>query len=164
MKSINIYGNCFNKKPANVREACRAIIVKDDNILISYETKTDQLMIPGGGLESGETYEQCLIREIEEETGFIVEVKEKIVTINEYYGDTLWINHYYICYIIGNGSVKLSQEEMQEGMTAKWINLNECINVFKSFEHDPCCGAGGFKVGLYKREYIALTEYTKSRL
>lgn len=164
MKTIAIYGKYYNENPSKVREACRAIIVEDDNILISYETNTDQLMIPGGGLESRETYEQCLIREIEEETGYIIEVKEKIVTINEYYGDTLWINHYYICNIVGNGSVKLSKEEMQEGMTAKWIRLNECLNVLKSFEHDSCCGAGWFKVGLYKREYTALTEYMQSRL
>ncbi len=164
MKTIDIYGKYYNENPSKVRETCRAIIVKDEKLLISYETKTDQLMMPGGGLESQETYEQCLIREIEEETGYIIEVKEKIVTINEYYGDTLWINHYYTCNIVGNGSVKLSQEEMQEGMTAKWINWNECLNVFKSFEHDPCCGTGGFKVGLYKREYTALTEYIQFQL
>lgn len=163
MKNVNIYGNCFNNKPTNIREACRAIIVKDDNVLISYETKTNQLMLPGGGLELGETYEQCLIREIEEETGYIIEVNEKIVTINEYYGDTLWINHYYICNIVGNGNIELSQEEKQEGMIPKWFNLNECLTIFKSFEYDPCCGIGGFKVGLYKREYTALTEYMLSR-
>ena len=82
MKNIDIYGKYYNENSSKVRENCRAIIVKYDNILISYETKTDQLMIPGGGLESGETYEQCLISEIEEETGYIIEVKEKVVTIN----------------------------------------------------------------------------------
>ena len=163
MKTIDIYSVHYNENPFKVREACRAIIVKDDNILISYETQTNQLMLPGGGLESGETYEQCLIRELEEETGYIIEVNEKIVTINEYYGDTLWINHYYICNIVGNGNIKLSQEEKQEGMIPKWFNLSECLNIFKSFEYDPCCGTGGFKVGLYKREYTALTEYILSQ-
>lgn len=164
MKIINVYCENYNENPTKVREACRAIIVKDNNILISYETNTDQLMIPGGGIELGETHEQCLIREVEEETGFIVELKDKVLLINEYYGDTLWINHYYLCSIVGNGSIKLSQTEIQEGMIAKWVDLNECLNIFESYKHDPCCGTGVFKVGLYKREYIALTEYMMSRV
>ena len=164
MKTINIYGKSYNENPTKVREACRAIIVKDNNILISYEEKNNQLMLPGGGIELEETHEQCLIREVEEETAYIVELKEKVITINEYYDDTLWINHYYTCSIVGEGSIKLSQAEIQECIIAKWFNLDECLNIFASFEHDPCCGTGGFQHGLYKREYIALKEYMMSRL
>lgn len=164
MKIINIFGDCYNENPTKVREACRAIIVKDDNILISYEEKNNQLMLPGGGIELGETHKQCLIREIEEETGYVVEIKEKVITINEYYDDTLWINYYYTCNIVGVGSIKLSQTEIQEGMIAKWVDLNECLKIFKSYKHDPCRGTGVFKVSLYKREYIALTEYVMSRV
>lgn len=51
MKTIDIHGEYYNENPYKVRETCRAIIIRDDNILISYETKTDQLMLPGGGLE-----------------------------------------------------------------------------------------------------------------
>ena len=164
MKTINIFGDCYNENPTKVREACRAIIVKDDNILISYEEKTNQLMLPGGGIELGENHKQCLIREIEEETGYVVELKEKVITINEYYDDILWINYYYTCNIVGLGSIKLSQVEIQEGMIAKWFNLNECLNIFESFKHEPSCGTGGFQHGLYKREYNALKEYMMSRL
>ena len=48
-------------------------------------------------------------------------------------------------------------------MIPKWFNLDECLNIFKSFEYDTCCGIGGFKIGLYKREYTALTVYMLSR-
>ena len=44
------------------------------------------------------------------------------------------------------------------------IDLDEWLNIFKSYKQDPCCGTGVFKVGLYKREYIALTEYMMSRV
>lgn len=100
MNQINIYSDNYNAKTSKIREACRAFIVKDGKILISYENKNKQLMLPGGGLEENETLEQCAVREIEEETGYIVKVKNKIVTINEYYADYLWINHYFVCEII----------------------------------------------------------------
>ncbi len=47
--TINIYSEYYNENPAKLREACRAIIAKDNKIFISYETKTDQLMMLCGG-------------------------------------------------------------------------------------------------------------------
>ena len=47
-------------------------------------------------------------------------------------------------------------------MITKWFNINECLNIFISFEQDVCLGIGGFKTGSYKREYTALKENFKS--
>lgn len=67
------------------RRACRAILAKDGKILCSYETVTDQWMIPGGGLEDGESEEACCIREVREETGFLIRPSECFLEIDEYY-------------------------------------------------------------------------------
>ena len=72
MKQINIYGDNYNAKTSKVREACRAFIANDGKILISYENKNCQLMLPGGGIEENESLEECLVREIEEETGLVI--------------------------------------------------------------------------------------------
>lgn len=159
MKQINIYGDNYNAKTSKVREACRAFIANDGKILISYENKNCQLMLPGGGLENNESFEECLIREVEEETGYIVKVKNKIVTINEYYEDYLWINHYFVCEIIGAGKIKLSKIEQEQKMEAKWFVLNECLNIFK--EYDKYSKVDEMRCGMYKREYLALKEYTE---
>lgn len=50
MKQINIFGDNYNAKKSKVREACRAFIVNDGKILISYENKNSQLMLPGEDL------------------------------------------------------------------------------------------------------------------
>ena len=71
MKQINIYGDNYNAKISKVRETCIAFIVNDGKILISYE-KNNQLMLPGGGIEENESLEDCLVREIEEETGLVI--------------------------------------------------------------------------------------------
>ena len=58
---------------------CQAVILKDDKILVlrqyNYKRQEEYWMLPGGGLEEGETVEQCILREIEEETGLEVEIK-----------------------------------------------------------------------------------------
>lgn len=51
-------------------EKGRLLLVKQD------VTATRHWSLPGGALEYGETIEQCLIREIKEETGLDVKVKE----------------------------------------------------------------------------------------
>lgn len=51
MKIIDIVGDNYLGKWNKTRTACRGIVIKGENILMSYETKNDQWMIPGGGLE-----------------------------------------------------------------------------------------------------------------
>ena len=55
MKLLEITGENYSGNWTKSRTGCRAVIIKDGMILISYETKNDQWMIPGGGLEENET-------------------------------------------------------------------------------------------------------------
>lgn len=60
------------------------IIPMQDGIALMHRTGNkvrgmlDYYTFPGGGLEEGETLEQCIIREIKEEFGIDIKVKEKI--------------------------------------------------------------------------------------
>ena len=59
--------------------------------------------IPSGGLEQGESFAQCCIREIEEETGYLVEILEELNVKEGTYND-LGISfevHYFLVTIIG---------------------------------------------------------------
>ena len=84
-KVIDIYGDNYFKIIRHTREASRAIIVKAGKIMLSHETKIDQWMIPGGGIEGNETPAECCIREAAEETGLIVQSEKCFLVINEYY-------------------------------------------------------------------------------
>lgn len=58
----------------DTRPACYAVIVRDDHVLLThYSVSTGEgWTLPGGGMEQGESPEQCCLREVHEETGYQV--------------------------------------------------------------------------------------------
>lgn len=69
MKTLEIIGDNHFEAWTKQRVACRGIVISGEKALLSYEEKTDQYGIPGGGIEGEETLEECCAREIAEETG-----------------------------------------------------------------------------------------------
>ena len=56
-------------------------INENGELLMVLQGKPDEKKkrsIPSGGKEKGETFEACCMREVEEETGYIAEVAEKM--------------------------------------------------------------------------------------
>ena len=66
-----------------LRHASRGILVKDGNVLLSYETNHDKYLTPGGGTEGNETYSECCVREMLEETGMQVRATKAFLVIEE---------------------------------------------------------------------------------
>ena len=91
-----------------------AIIKKDNLYLIVQRNKHKYLGLkwefPGGKVESGETFEEALLREIEEELSIVINVYEKIA--EEKYKDNKIdiILHYFLC-SHKSGTIKLSEHE-----------------------------------------------------
>lgn len=114
------------------RVSSRAIIIEDGKLLAMFRRKIkkdgsikEYYVIPGGGLEEGETLEENVIRELKEEFNVDIEVVKFLGA--EEYDDT--IANYFLCKIV-NGVPKLGGEEL-ERMTnenyyeVRYINLNE---------------------------------------
>ncbi|MDR1068904.1 MAG: NUDIX domain-containing protein [Clostridiales Family XIII bacterium] len=67
------------------RNAVRAVIIKENKILMAHLEKTNEYKFPGGGKEENETRDAAIGREVLEEVGYEVErIKEKIGKIREY--------------------------------------------------------------------------------
>lgn len=61
--------------PNSIRPAASAVIVNNKNQLLLLQRRDNQKWaIPGGTLENTESIEQCLIREVKEETGLNVDI------------------------------------------------------------------------------------------
>ena len=77
-------------------------------------------MIPGGGLEAGETNEECCVREVAEETGLIVKPSGPVLEIDEYYEDCRYISMYFLCEKTGETGEKLTEGEIKAGLEPRW--------------------------------------------
>lgn len=120
-----------------LREAVRAVIIKNNKILMVHNNKGDY-KFPGGGVEEGEGEEHsnAIVREVLEETGYLVSnIEEKIGLVIERKKDshkenTLFemTSYYYIC----NVSEEKREQELDE-YEAKlefkpvWISIEDAI-------------------------------------
>ncbi len=157
MKTIDIYGDNRFEKQTKTRVACRGIVISDGKILMSYEVKTDQWFIPGGGLENDENLEECCVRELAEETGYAVKPTRQLLTIHEYYEEWFFISHYFVCEVTGSTKRNLTKRELEVGLEPRWIPLEEAVEIFS--KHQDYADTDEMKRGAYLREYNALSYF-----
>ncbi len=157
VKTVEIHGANAYKTFSKTRAGCRGIVIKDSLMLISHEVNTDYFLIPGGGLEKGETPEECCAREVCEETGYIVKPVVPFITINEYYEEYKFISHYFLCDVIGKTRQNLTPEEIKRGLISEWISSAKMLELYS--KHEDFAATNEEKRGAYLREYTALKEY-----
>ncbi|HMS23417.1 MAG TPA: NUDIX domain-containing protein [Candidatus Saccharibacteria bacterium] len=79
------------------RTAARAIIIRDNKLLVMKRNKFDDIYyaLIGGGVDPGETIEQALVREVDEETSMTITTYRKVFIEPAWgkYGD----QHIYLC-------------------------------------------------------------------
>ena len=155
MKKIQIINDDFQGHVDIIRHACRGIVIKDGKVLLSYETKNDKYMIPGGGVEDGETYTDCCERELLEETGVAVKAKDCYLEIEELFENWQHIQHYFVCdYVEDTGRQNLTEAEIKCGDEPRWMPLDEALEMFGDYERFHNTAIEDY--GLYRREYNAL--------
>jgi 8-oxo-dGTP diphosphatase len=109
--------------------------------------------LPGGRVDSGETVEQTIVREVKEETGLDVAVMRKIGEYHEQgvqYG--VEYDYYPACFLVKTvgGKIKKQESEIEE---IKLLSLNEVPEAL-AFEHT-----------LMIKDYVAMREAsTKSKV
>ena len=107
-------------------EVVAAIIRKGDKIFATqrgYGEWKDWWEFPGGKVETGETPEEALVREIREELSAGINVDEFLCTVEHDYPAFHLKMHCYLCSLIGE-ALYLNEHE-----AAKWLAKNELDSV-----------------------------------
>ncbi len=160
MRTVEIVGKHF-RGAAHTRIACRGVIYENGKILLSHELGTGWYLIPGGGAEDGETPEECCIREMQEETGWLVKPTECYLTLTECYGDWCYISHYFLCQPLSQGAPRLTETEAKRGLTPEWVEFAEAEAIFADHVN---LAHYEEKRGSYQREHMALTVFREECL
>ncbi|WP_040213062.1 NUDIX domain-containing protein [Clostridium polynesiense] len=117
------------------REAVRAVIFKGSSIFMIRTNKGDY-KFPGGGINKDETHAMALKREVEEETGYLInsinDLLGKVTEIkpDDYQADFIFKmeSYFYLCDISNDKTLQnLDSYEADLDFTPVWISLDEVI-------------------------------------
>ena len=132
MRHLTIYGTQFDGEPAAKRIGARVLIEKDGKILFSYLTKRNQYLLPGGGIEDGESPEDAAVRECIEECGLDVKAKDCFLVIDEFYHEKLWRNYYFVASVIGQTKPMFDEKEKELELKPTWVKVEELERILAS--------------------------------
>lgn len=106
---------------ARTRIRAAAIIIRDGKILLMHriKRKREYFVIPGGGVETGETWEETLIREVKEETSMDVVDYKLLFMANAAPGRKK--DPYFVCSV--SGEAVLGGEEREFNSVENFYEL-----------------------------------------
>ncbi|MBB1388956.1 NUDIX domain-containing protein [Shewanella sp. SG44-6] len=157
-----------NQKTMLTRIAARAIVIRDNQILMLYTQRYHDYSLPGGGVDAGEEIEQGLIRELQEETGAqeIRNIKE-FGLYEEYrpwqregYTSVNMLSYCFTCEIDNQlGETQFEAHEINNGMVPVWIDIDEAIahnldTIANSSKKGLSIGRETFLLKLIKQELL----------
>lgn len=126
----------LNQDSVIIRKSSRAIVIKDREILLLYTGRYDDFSLPGGGVYDHESWEQGLVRELNEETGAVdITIESEFGIYEEFrpwYKKDFDIQHIIsYCYVCSIGptleSPKLEENEIRNGSEPMWMNIDNAI-------------------------------------
>lgn len=126
----------FRKRPAYTIPTTRVSVVvvsEDDKILLVRHRKGNRQywVLPGGRLEYGETFQECAVRELKEETGLEVEVEQFLFLSEAIAPDRSRhiVNIYLKAHVTG-GIMKVGNEPVLAGVDFIPLKELERITLF----------------------------------
>lgn len=172
MKMIsNVIYEDIKLVPNKSRKTVRGIIINEDNeVLLLYSKKFNDYTFPGGGLKEDEDHVEALSRELREEigakivkvldsVGYIDEIRYGISGSNSVYKQR---SYYYLCMIGDIAKPNYQKRELDQGLEAKWVKIDDAINHNSIVLKDNLHQANGLKTVLLREEKVL--KYIKKEL
>ena len=113
-------------------KSCGCIIIKDNKVLLVYEKRRNFWGFPKGHMEDGENEIETALREVKEEVGLDVEIKEKKrYVLNYIIRDK--IDKTTVLYLATPKNEKIIMQE-SEIENVRWCNFDEALDIL-TFEN-----------------------------
>ena len=116
------------------------VCINEDNqllmVLQAFPGEEPKWSVPSGGLEGNETFEECCVREFEEETGLKVEVISNLKDkkgLNEQHGITFELQYFQVKVISGELTLQDPDELILE---IAWKSVEELDQISMSYPED----------------------------
>ena len=110
-------------------EVVAAIIVKDGKILATqrgYGEYKDGWEFPGGKVQQGETAEEAIVREIEEELRVTIHPDKFVTTVDYDYPNFHLTMHCFFC-TVKHGNLVLKEHEAAKWLTLETLDSVDCL-------------------------------------
>ena len=118
-----------------IRVSAKALVYRDNEILASHYNKGERewYVIPGGGVNREETAIEGVVREVREETGYIIKV-EKMVFVREFIPSRLdrqiftegfhQLELYFVCSLADNEPLEPTDFDINQ-VGCQWLPLEQ---------------------------------------
>ena len=128
----------------HTREIVRAILIDENNNVCLEKLLDDDgfgprdyYETPGGGIKKGESHEDALYREIEEEVGYKCEVLDHIADVHDYYNLIGRKNYNYFYFVKRLEKVEQHLEPDEKLRISKiiWVPIDEAIKLYENMQN-----------------------------
>ncbi|MCF7932663.1 MAG: NUDIX domain-containing protein [Acholeplasmataceae bacterium] len=152
------------------RHTVRAIIKDQGKIMMAYARYYDDYTFPGGGIKEGETPENALRRELNEELGaYGVTIIEVFMTTEELKysirgDDTVFLqtSTFYLCTLEGYGQARPQVQELMHGLDPVMVDPKDALTHNQKVMNDDKHSKKGMRTVL-RRENAVLEALIKER-
>lgn len=114
------------------RPTAKGLVFDADGNMALIEAR-DHYGLPGGGVESGENFEQALMREIDEEIGCKINIVSIVCNTEQYRAEDAkkYETTYFIAKVVGEKGMQTSEQEDEQNKEILWLTKETALKILK---------------------------------